>query len=322
MKESSEGTENSEYEARETRGTQYTYNTHFSDSFHKIFSEIFEHETERFADDIKVELMLSFSEAARGCTKNLSFDAFVPCDSCHGRGCPLYAMKKACPTCSGIGKVTIPPFTSICSTCKGSGRIIKEHCMACRGAGVVEGVKDVRVTIPAGVGSGDTIRVPKAGNSGGRGIEPGSLYIRLKVADDHIFTRDGADIYVEANISFTQAILGGKVEVPTLSGTTQVKIPKAVQPGQLLVLRGKGLPKYGLLLDHGDQYVRFRVSFPSVVNDRQRAILEEFAKDEFAYENDTSTERNWWRQIIERVTSPRFMVELSLFILIVLLFGR
>ncbi|KAH7519015.1 hypothetical protein JRO89_XSUnG0153600 [Xanthoceras sorbifolium] len=112
--------------------------------------QIFEDETDRFAPDVQVELLLSFSEAVKGCTKHLSFDAFVPCDACHGRGYPFDAKTKICPTCRGIGRVTIPPFTSTCSTCKGSGRMIKESCMSCQGSGVVEGVKEVKVIIPAG----------------------------------------------------------------------------------------------------------------------------------------------------------------------------
>lgn len=147
-----------------------------------------------------------------------------------------------------------------------------------------------------GVGSGDTIRVPKAGNAGGRGIQPGNLYIMLKVAKDPTFARDGADIYVDYNISFTQAILGGKVDVPTLSGKMQVKIPKGVQPGQLVVLRGKGLPKQGLFVDHGDQFVCFRIKFPTAINERQRAILEEFAKEEFTHGDGSSNEGNWLDQ--------------------------
>lgn len=282
--------------AGDAEGFRYAYQTHFSDSFHKIFSEIFEDETDRFAPDIQVELVLSFAEAAKGCTKNVSFDAFVPCDSCYGRGFPADAKTKICSTCRGIGRVTIPPFTSTCSTCKGLGRIIKEHCTSCKGSGVVDGIKEVKVTIPAGVESGDTIRVPEAGNAGGRGRQNGNLFIKLKVADDPIFSRDGADVYVDSNISFTQAILGGKVDVPTLTGKVQVKIPKGVQHGQLLVLRGKGLAKYGLFLDHGDQYVRFRVNFPTALNERQRAILEEFAEEEINNEDNTSAEENWLYQ--------------------------
>ncbi|XP_020963672.1 chaperone protein dnaJ 1, mitochondrial isoform X2 [Arachis ipaensis] len=269
----------------------------FSSSFHTVFSELFEEEITHSSSSIEVELSLIFSEAARGCTKHVSFDAFVPCDYCDGRGYPPRAKAKVCPTCRGLGRVTIPPFTSTCITCKGSGRVIKDFCTSCRGSGVVEGIKEVKVTIPAGVDTGDTIHVPEAGNAVKSGARPGSLYIKIKVAEDSVFARDGADIYVDSNISFTQAILGGKVDVPTLSGKMQVKIPKGVQPGQLLVLRGKGLPKHGyLLVHHGDQYVRFRINFPTKINERQRAILEELAEEEIKQENHSTFEGNWLYQ--------------------------
>ncbi|XP_028072490.1 chaperone protein dnaJ 1, mitochondrial isoform X2 [Camellia sinensis] len=313
--------EDVKYSANDAEGFRYAYRTHFSDSFHKIFSEIFENEAENFAADIQVELSLSFAEAAKGCTKHLSFDASVPCDSCNGLGHPLNTKAKICPTCEGFGRVTIPPFSATCGTCKGSGRVIKENCRACSGSGMVEGVKEVKVTIPAGVDSGDTIRVPKAGNAGRQGTQPGSLHIKLKVAEDPIFARDGADVYVDSNISFTQAILGGKVEVPTLFGKMQVKIPKGVQHGHLTVLRGKGLPKHGILVDHGDQYVRFRVNFPTAVNERQRAILEELAKEEIIHENSTS-EGNWWQHILDHVTGVKFVLEFSMLILILLLLNK
>ncbi|XP_031406758.1 chaperone protein dnaJ 1, mitochondrial isoform X2 [Punica granatum] len=279
-----------EFDEGDAEAFARNYRAHFSSSFQKIFSEIFEDETDRFASDIQAELSLSFVEAAKGCTKHLSFEAYVPCDLCDGRGYPIDARKRVCPTCRGLGKVTLPPFTSTCSTCKGSGRIVKENCMSCKGSGLVEGIKEVKVTIPAGVDSGDTIRVPGAGNVGTRGSQPGDLFIKLKVAEDRIFIRDGADVYVDSRISFTQAILGGKVEVPTLSGKTQVKIPNGVQHGQLLVLRGKGLPKHGFLVNHGNQYVRFRIHLPTELNERQRAILEEFAKEEINNEKNASSE--------------------------------
>ncbi|XP_077214325.1 DNAJ heat shock family protein isoform X2 [Tasmannia lanceolata] len=301
-REFSKGAEEREYATSGARGFGHAYDDHFTNTFHKIFSEVFEHETEAFAADIQVELSLSFSEAANGCTKHLSFDAHVPCDSCNGSGHPLNAKPKICSTCRGIGRVTIPPFTSTCSTCKGLGRIIKEYCLSCKGSGVVEGLKEVKVTIPAGIDSGDTIRVPKAGNSAGRGVHPGNLNIKLKVAKDSTFLRDGADIYVDSNIRFTQ-------------------IPKGVQHGQLLVLRGRGLPKQIGFIDHGDQYVRFRIHFPSTVNERQRALLEEFATEELIHENSKSAEGNWWQQIIDRLTGPA-MLQFSFFILILLLLNR
>ncbi|KAF2613477.1 hypothetical protein F2Q70_00012629 [Brassica cretica] len=119
-------------------------------------------------------------------------------------------------------RVTIPPFTAQCQTCKGSGHIVKEHCMSCRGSGVVEATKTVEVVIPAGMESGASVTIDDAGHVRSRTSRPGKLYIKFKVANDSTFSRDGSDIYVDANISFTQAILGGKVVVPTLSGKTEI----------------------------------------------------------------------------------------------------
>ncbi|KAF5746783.1 chaperone protein dnaJ 1 mitochondrial isoform X1 [Tripterygium wilfordii] len=314
------------YHHGDADGFKNAHQAHFSHSFRKIFSEIFEDQTDHFASDIQVH-------------------SKCICKCGYGSGYPLGAKTTVCPICRGIGTVTIPPFTTTCSTCKGSGQIVKDRCMSCRGYGAVEGVKEVKVTIPTGMDTEDTIRVPGAGNFGGPRSHSGSLYIKLKVADDPVFSRDGADVYVDYKISLTQAMLGGKVEVPTLSEKTQVKIPKGVQHGQLLVLRGKGiadflyfstmlsialnmfpaqneastgLPKHGFLVDHGDQFVRFRINFPTEVNDRQRAILEEFAKEEMNEENSSSAEGNWWQALHESVMRPQLMLELSLLVFILL----
>ncbi|RZC64356.1 hypothetical protein C5167_008047 [Papaver somniferum] len=288
------------------------------------YDMIFE-EVDDFAPEIQVELNLSFAEAAQGCQKKLKFNARVPCGSCNGLGHPAYAKMKVCPTCGGIGRVTIPPFTSTCSACKGQGRVVKEICTACRGGGVVEGVKEVTVIIPAGVETGDTISVKNAGNSAGRGVLPGTLYIKLNVAKDSIFRRDGADIHVDANISFTQAIIGGKVHVPALSGEMQIKIPKGVQPGHTVVLRSKGLPTHGgYIQDFGDQYVHFRVKFPTSLNERQRALMEEFAKEECMHGNSAPEPEgeNWLKPVVDIVTGPNFVRNFSIFLLILLLLSK
>ncbi|CAL9182331.1 unnamed protein product [Musa hybrid cultivar] len=344
-KKSFQGSEKVGYAADDTEGFHEAYHDPFSEfhktnhgpfsnSFFKIFTEVFEHERETYAADTQVELNLSFSEAAKGCIKQVSFTSQVLCSSCHGRGHPVNAKPSRCPTCNGVGTVTVFPFTSTCSSCRGLGKIIKDHCSACRGLGVVDGVKNVNVTIPAGVDSGDTISVPNAGNQGGNGVHPGNLYIKLQVDKDPVFLRDGSDVYVDTHISFTQAmiaILGGNVEVPTLSGKTKVKIPKGVQPGQLLILRGRGLPKQIGLVDHGDQYVRFRVHFPSSVNDRQRELLEEFAKEEANQESYGFADGNWWQRIIDQLThlrfidhliSPRFMLGIGFLLLLNLLVSK
>lgn len=318
----SSGAESVSYGGEDTAKYKNTYNDPFSATFYKVFSEVFESERETYAADLQVELNLSFDEAAKGCTKQVSLKAQVPCDSCNGRGHPINAKLSTCSTCRGTGKVIVFPFTSTCGSCKGFGRIIKDHCMVCKGSGVVDGVKSVSVTIPSGVDSGDTVKVPKAGNQGRRGVLPGDLHIRLQVAKNFIFHRDGADIYVDANISFTQAILGGKAEVPTLSGKAQVKIPKGVQPGQLLALRGRGLPKHIGSSSHGDQYVRFRVHFPLSVNERQRELLEEFAKEEVIQESSESTDGNWWRQFIDYLNGHHFMLGIAFLLLLQLLLSR
>ncbi|PWA98476.1 chaperone protein DnaJ [Artemisia annua] len=331
MKQQSRYGESTNYSSRDAGGFRHARGSggfrhargsaEFSDSFQRIFSEIFEEETDGVTSDIQVELSISFSEAAQGCTKHLSFDANILCESCLGHGYPVNAKAKSCPTCEGTGTVFIHPFMARCGTCKGLGHIIKEYCRSCGGSGVVEVVKEVKVEIPAGVESGGIISVPRAGRVGRRG-QPGTLTIKLKVADDPVFQRDGADLYVDSNIGFTQAIVGGKVEVPTLNGKTQVKIPKGVQHGQLAILRGKGLPRKGFFVDHGDLYVRFRINFPTVVNDRQRAILEEFAKEEIEQASKTSADGNWWLRLTEYVTTPKFMLELSALMLVLLLLNK
>ncbi|KAK4483934.1 hypothetical protein RD792_011143 [Penstemon davidsonii] len=273
-------------------GEQFRYarGAHFSDSFHKIFSEIFENENEGMAGDIEVELAVTFSEAARGCTKHLSFSADVPCDSCDGQGHPLDAEPKVCPTCQGIGRVTIPPFVTTCSTCKGYGRIIKDLCMKCEGSGVSKGIKNVKMIIPAGVDSGDTIRVPKAGNAGGRGSLGGHL--KWYQGQSQSQTKK-------------EAILGGNVEVPTLSGTVQLQ---------------------EFLID---------LNIGRNVSERQRAILEEF-EEEIIDENSTSAEGSWWEESpwvkrligseespwVKRLLGPNFMLEFSIFVLILFFLNK
>ncbi|KAK3131958.1 hypothetical protein QOZ80_6AG0513880 [Eleusine coracana subsp. coracana] len=286
----------------------------FSSKFYKIFSEVFENDINTHAHDIEVEMNLSFREAANGCMKQVSFRAKNVCDSCDGRGYLASAKIYVCPTCKGVGRVTMYPFKSICTTCRGSGKLIKDSCLTCKGSGVVDGMKYVNVSIPAGIDSGDTINVPGAGNSGGRGAQSGSLYIKIKVASDPVFARDGADIHVEKRINFTQAMLGGKVEVPTLNGKAEVKIPKGVQPGHIIVLRGKGLPN--LAGYSGDQYVRFRIQFPSVVTERQRAILEEFAVEEATKEHNSFVSGNWWELVAENLTGQNVVFGVAILLLL------
>jgi DnaJ-class molecular chaperone len=209
-----------------------------------------------------------------------------PCDTCEGSGYPPGANPETCPACKGVGIATIPPFTSTCFRCKGAGHVVKGSCHTCKGSGTVRGLKEIDVNVPEGIRPGDVITVPEGGVSGSRGFCPGRLDVRVQVHDDPIFRIDGNDIYVDACVSFTQAFLGGKIRVPTLSGTMLLKIPKGVQPGDVLRLRGKGILKRVILINggdqyrRGDQYVQFRVNFPTKITERQRSILEEISKEE------------------------------------------
>nr|CAB3470010.1 unnamed protein product [Digitaria exilis] len=294
------------------------------------YDMVFQQDKNMRANDIKVELNLSFHEAANGCIKQVSFSAKNVCDSCGGRGHLENAKRYICPSCKGLGRVTNYPFTTTCSFCRGVGKVIKDYCFTCEGSGVVDGIKNVEVKLPAGaflyflfsagIDSGDTIHVAGAGDSGGLGTQHGSLYIKIQVANDPMFTRDGADIHVDKKISFTQAMLGGKVEVPTLNGNIEVKIPKGVQPGQVVVLRGKGMRNLAGFF--GDQYVRFQIHFPSVVTERQRVLLEEFAVEEATKEQNTSIVGNWWELVSEHMTGQKVMIGVGILLLIHTILSR
>jgi molecular chaperone DnaJ len=157
--------------------------------------------------------------------------------------------------------------------------MVKDHCRSCQGVGVVKGNREVRVDIPAGVASGTTLKINGEGGEGAKGVRPGNLLLQIRVQPDKVFKRDGADISVDVSIPFTQAILGGSVQVPTLTGDVLLKIRPGTQPGQKQVLRGKGVRVLNSR-HYGDQYVQINVVIPMNITHRQRQIIEEFAREE------------------------------------------
>ncbi|AQK80052.1 Chaperone protein dnaJ [Zea mays] len=167
---------------------------------------------------------------------------------------------------------------STCTKCGGSGKTVKEFCKACRGNKVVPGRKSVRLDILPGSDNEDTIKVVRSGGEDPDG-RPGDLYVTLEVREDPVFRREKGDIHVDAVLNVTQAILGGTVQVPTLSGDVVLKIKPGTQPGQKVVLRGKGIKTRNSPY-HGDQYVHFNVNIPENLTSRQRELIEEFAKEE------------------------------------------
>ncbi|XP_072994765.1 chaperone protein dnaJ GFA2, mitochondrial [Typha latifolia] len=249
-----------------------------NDFFKNIFRD-----REFGGQDVKVSLEISFMEAVQGCSKTVNFQTSVICDTCDGTGVPPGTRPETCRVCRGAGTIFMQtgPFRmqSTCSQCGGSGKTVKEFCKSCRGRKVVAGNKTIKLDVMPGMDDNDTIKIPRSGGADPDGNQPGDLYVTLKVREDPVFRREKADIHVDAVLSVTQAILGGTVQVPTLTGDVVLKVKSGTQPGQKVVLRGKGVKTKNSSF-FGDQYVHFNVNIPVNLTQRQRMLIEEFAKEE------------------------------------------
>jgi molecular chaperone DnaJ len=235
----------------------------------------------RRGQDLRYELEISFQQAAFGCEKVVSVPRLARCETCGGQGAKPGTAARTCPQCRGTGQVRFQQgFFSIaktCGHCNGHGTIITSPCPTCGGAGALRRTHQLSVKIPAGVDSGSRLKLRGEGEAGANGGSPGDLYVVLHVREHPLFVRDGSDIVCDVPVSFAQAALGAEVEVPTLEGTTKVKVPAGVQSGQVLRLRGRGIPDlngYG----RGDEIVRIVVETPRRLSARQRELLEEFAR--------------------------------------------
>jgi molecular chaperone DnaJ len=230
--------------------------------------------------DLRYDLELTFDEAARGCEKEISVTKLDQCDVCHGSGRTTESKVKTCATCGGRGQVVsargIFSIAQTCPRCEGAGRVIENPCKQCRGTGRRERSSKIKLKIPAGVDTGARLRSSGNGEAGQRGGSPGDLYVVLHVKEHEIFGREGDDLICEVPISFVQAALGADIEVPTLEGTAEIKIPGGTQTGTVFRLKGKGVKNvqgYGW----GDLHVRVTVEVPTKLNAEQRARLQEFA---------------------------------------------
>ncbi|KAG4981586.1 Chaperone protein dnaJ GFA2, mitochondrial [Glycine max] len=234
-------------------------------------------------EDVKTFIELSFMEAVQGCTKTLTFQTDVLCNACGGSGVPPGTRPETCKRCKGSGVLFVQAgifrMESTCGTCKGTGKIVSNYCKSCRGAKIVKGTKSVKLDIMPGIDSNETIKVFRSGGADPDGDHPGDLYVTIKVREDPVFRREGSDIHVDAVLSITQAILGGTIQVPTLTGDVVLKVRPGTQPGQKVVLKKKGV-KTKNSYTFGDQYVHFNVNIPTNLTQRQRELIEEFAKEE------------------------------------------
>jgi molecular chaperone DnaJ len=235
----------------------------------------------RRGEDLRFDLEISFEDAAFGAEKTVRVPRLVSCDDCHGSGSKNGAPRETCTACRGSGQLRFQQglfsIAKTCGQCQGQGAVLRDPCRTCGGAGVVRKQHGLSVRIPAGVDTGSRLKLRGEGETGLNGGPAGDLYVVLHVREHPLFTRDGNDVICDVPIGFTQAALGAEIDVPTPHGKVKVKIPAGTQSGNVLRLKGKGVPDvrgYG----QGDALVRVVVETPKKLSARQRELLEEFAR--------------------------------------------
>ena len=236
-------------------------------------------------ESIRASLSVDFTEAAFGCEKSITIDRSEQCPTCKGKGCAPGTTPEVCTECHGTGTVTQAQRTpfgmmqsqTVCPKCRGKGQIIHQPCPDCRGAGVVRKRRTIQVNIPAGIDNSQTISLRGQGHSGKNGGPAGDLLITVMVRPHEIFRRDGTAVFCEAPITFTQAVLGGTLEIPTIDGKVKYDIPEGTQTGTVFRLRGKGIPVLNGR-GRGDQYVTVNIETPRNLNREQKEALKKFSE--------------------------------------------
>lgn len=238
----------------------------------------------RQGDDLQYRVNISFEEAIFGTEKEVRYNRESECHTCNGSGCKPGTSKSTCSRCHGAGAINVDRQTPLgmmrstvtCDVCHGSGQEIKDPCTTCRGTGHENKAHTVKVKIPAGIETGQQIRLQGQGEAGYNGGPYGDLYVIITVAASKKFKRDGATIYYNLDISFVQAALGDTVEVPTVHGDVEMSIPAGTQTGKTFRLKGKGAPRLrgG---GQGDQHVTVNIVTPTKLNSAQKEALEAFA---------------------------------------------
>ena len=236
-------------------------------------------------DDLRYDLNIDFKDAIFGQQREINIPHLETCEVCRGSGAKKGTGPTTCTTCGGSGQVrraTRTPFGNFtqvaeCPTCNGVGQIISDPCTSCGGNGVKQVRKKLRINIPAGVDSGTKLRVSGEGNVGLKGGPPGDLYVFIKVKNDPNLKREGINIYSEISVSYLQAILGDTVDIMTVDGKVNLKIPSGTQPNSTLSLENKGVPRLGNPVARGNHQVLVKVKLPTRITDDERNLLEDLA---------------------------------------------
>ena len=237
----------------------------------------------RKGHDIQASVILTFEEAAHGCSKKITLNRQQTCPDCHGTGCEAGSSPETCTQCGGRGYVVTQQRTPFgvmqsqqpCPHCGGRGTIIKNPCKTCHGTGKTAARKTLEVKIPAGIDDDQNMALRGQGDAGSNGGPAGDVIVHVTVKRDAVFERDGYDVYVRVPITYSQAVLGAEIEVPTVDGKVAQKIPEGTQSGTKFRLRGQGI-QYLNGRGRGDQYVIVEVEIPKKLNRTQREALKAF----------------------------------------------
>ncbi len=274
----------------------------FSDIFGDVFGDIFggSRNAPQRGSDLYFNLEISLEDAVFGKTAELTIPTLIQCTDCHGSGARPGTSLVTCSDCGGYGQIRMQQgFFSVqqtCPTCYGKGKIIQTPCTTCHGRGRYKQNKKLSVKIPAGVDTGDRIRLGGEGEAGEAGAVPGDLYIQIQVKPHTLFERDGKNLYCEVPVSFVTAALGGELEVPALNGRVKLKIPVETQTGKVFRVKGAGVPSVrgG---DPGDLMCKMQVETPVNLTAKQKELLQQFAETMSTSNKHNPKSNSWFDKV-------------------------
>ena len=255
--------------------------------------------------DVRADVSLDLLEAAKGCKRKIQFRRHAKCDSCEGTGAKLGTKPETCRYCNGAGQVVqqsgIFRMQTTCPACRGRGTMIKNPCPACSGEGITLERVEREVNIPAGVDNETRLRLAGEGDPSPSGGPPGDCYIFIEVREHALFQREGSHLICRLPITYPQAALGAKVQVPTLNGPGEIEVPAGTQPGDVMRLKGLGMPDprgHGV----GDLHVQFTIEIPKQLSERQAELLRELAKED--HTNVSPQRKSWLEKLRDYIFEP------------------